>query len=251
MSGTPTFYQDIRPLFSQWERIMMMFYCDFWNYEQVKARATSIHLSLQPAQPGANPGGWSKLPEVHVMPVGTGPWAQEKIDLFGAWIKGGCLEGTATYTPPAPGPLVPDFIALSKVLTGFDDLDILGDVNTLAQIYIDRITAETTQGAQLSALLSAAKAASFSGILDASGKATGSFTSYADLMKTITVAWYTATVNGSYGNASNTQYIQGLEWRAMAAHPMGFANENVPFYWQFKPESDMYTGLIAWTQPAG
>ena len=80
MSAEPTFYHDIRPLFSQYERIMMMFYCDFWNYEQVKARAESIHLSLQPAEAPPNPGGWSKLSEVHVMPVGVGPWPQEKIE---------------------------------------------------------------------------------------------------------------------------------------------------------------------------
>ena len=126
MTKTPTFYQDIRPLFTQYDRIMMMGYTDLWDYEKVKARAKSIHLSLQPAQPAPNPGGWSKLPEVHVMPVGTGPWPQASIDLFGAWIEGGCQEGEPPPPAPAPGPEVPAFLALSRAVTGFEALDILG-----------------------------------------------------------------------------------------------------------------------------
>ncbi len=250
MSVAPTFYQDICPLFSQWERIMMMFYCDFWNYEQVKARAESIYLSLQPAEPGSNPGGWSKLPQVHVMPVGTGPWPQEKIDLFGAWISGGCQEGTPGYVPPEPGPLVPGFIAISKVLTGFDDLNILGDEETLAQIYIDLIVDKAATDEDLKSLLVKAESVGVINVLDANGKIASDFSDFTDLLKAITLAWYTATVDGDYGTADDTQYIQGLEWRAIAAHPMGFANENVPFYWQFKPEGDMYTGLISWNQPS-
>ncbi|MGD1877015.1 MAG: hypothetical protein ACFB13_05890 [Kiloniellaceae bacterium] len=230
---------------------MMMFYCDFWSYEQVKARAKSILLSLQPAQSGSNPGGWSKLPQVHVMPVGTGPWPQDRIDLFAAWIDAGCQEGTPDYVPPTPGPLVPNFIALSKVLTGFDDLDILGNVETLAQIYIDRIVARPGKGGQLDALLAKAEAAGFDSVLNGDGTIAAAFASKAEseLLKVITLVWYTATVGGDYGTPQSTQYIQGLEWRAVAAHPMGFANENVPFYWQFKPEGGLYTGLIAWNQP--
>jgi len=245
MSVTPTFYQGIRQLFTQYDRIMMMFYCDFWDYEQVVARAKSIYLSLQPAEPGANPGGWSKLPEVHVMPAGTGPWPQEQIDMFGAWIDAGCPEGTPPPTP-IPGALVPKFIEVSKVLTGFAILDVLGDVDVLAQRYINRIQLNETCGSQLDAFLSAADAAGMTSLLNSDGTVASAFIPYSDVMKAITLAWYTATVDGAYGTPEDTQYIQGLEWRAMAAHPMGFANENVPFYWQFKPENEMYTGLIPW-----
>ena len=249
MSVTPTFYQGIRQLFTQHDRIMMMFYCDFWNYEQVVARAESIYLSLQPAQPGANPGGWSKLPEVHVMPTGTGPWPQEQIDLFGAWIDAGCPEGTP---PPVlvPGDLVPQFIEVSKILTGFAVLDTLGDVDILAQRYIDRILASEPCGGQLAAFLTEAETEEPAALLNADGTIAPAFSAYSDVMKAITLAWYTATVDNSFGTPEDTQYIQGLEWRAMAAHPMGFANDNVPFYWQFKPEGEMYTGLIPWVVPS-
>ena len=68
----------------------------------------------------------------------------------------------------------------------------------------------------------------------------------AGILTVITELWYTATLDGVYGTPQDNQYIQGLEWRAMGLHPMGFANENIPFYWQYEPEGGQYGGLIPW-----
>ena len=70
----PTFYQDIQKLFTQLDRIKMMFYSnlDLWNYEEVKNIANKILSTLQPDYTG--PGGR--------MPLETGPWSKEKINLF-------------------------------------------------------------------------------------------------------------------------------------------------------------------------
>src|SRR5712691_6654697 len=110
-SGPPTFYRDIKPLFSQWDRIQMIGRFDLWSYADVKGRANSIWLSLQPDPTKPNTG-WSLLPFVHIMP--------------------------AVNAPPPPNPLLPVFIALSEALTGFDDLHTNPD---LAQAYLDRLLA--------------------------------------------------------------------------------------------------------------
>ena len=245
---TPSFYQDIRPLFSQYDRIKMMFFCDLTDYAQVKAHAKAIYLSLQPAEPGVNPGGWSKLPEVHVMPVGTGPWPQQQIELFGRWIAAGCPEGVAPVTPAEPGPDVPGFLALSRVLTGFEQLDTLGDEKRLAQAYMDQLlAAEPDWQAPLQDLLARAQQAGFENVLQADGHIADEFSAFAPLLRAIALIWYTATVHGHYAKGLSSQYIHGLEWRAIQAHPMGFANANVPFYWRLQPENDNYTGQIAWS----
>jgi len=248
MMATPTFYQDIKPLFTQYDRIMMMFYTDFWNYEDVKARADPIYLSLQPAQKGANPGGWSKLPEVHVMPVGTGPWTQSQIDLFGAWVDDGCPEGIAPPSPPGPSPNLPLFITLSKVLTGFADLAILKNVDTLAQIYMDRLLASAKYQGDFSHLMSALNTTNVQTVIDGDGQISADFQAYDTVIQAITMLWYSATLDGKYGGPQNSQYVQGLEWRAYQTHPMGFANENIPFYWQYEPTNTQYTGLIPWVK---
>ena len=119
----------------------------------------------------------------------------------------------------------------------------------LAQTYIDRIS--TKDGADaIQKLLTKVDEEGVNNVLDSDGRVTSAFGVDTSLLQTITLIWYSATVDGEFGESGTSQYIQGLEWRAMSAHPMGFANENVPFYWQYKPEADMYTGLISWKQPS-
>ena len=103
-SDPPTFYRDIKPLFSQWDRIQMIGRFDLWSYADVKSRANSIWLALQedPAKPNT---GWSLLPFVHIMPEVNGPLPQADIDLFKAWIDAGCIEGDHPPTPASPGRL--------------------------------------------------------------------------------------------------------------------------------------------------
>src|SRR6266850_12531 len=135
-SGPPTFYRDIKSLFTQWDRIQMIGRFDLWSYADVKGRANSIWLSLQPDPTKPNTG-WSLLPFVHIMPAVNGPLPQAQIDLFKAWIDAGCIEGDHP-APPLPNPILPVFIALSEALTGFDDLHANPD---LAQAYLDRLLA--------------------------------------------------------------------------------------------------------------
>lgn len=238
---TPTYYQNIKPLFSQYDRIKMMYFADLWDYQQVKAHAKTILLSLKPriVDGKPDPAGWSELPEVHVMPLYTGPWPKSQVAIFESWIAAGCPEGEAPPAPPTPGPLVEGFLTLSRVLTGFDDLND----KVLAQTYINRLLAESNaaKNNQLEALLTA-----FSHnpqVLDADGNCVSSYSQYLALIQDITVLWYLSSIDGALGTPENNQYIQGLVWPAIDAHPMGFANTNEQFYWRYKPEGGDFTGL--------
>jgi len=75
------FAADIRPLFTDIDINHMRFFCDLSNYDDVKTNADDIVGRLK------GQGG-------PVMPPppnrgGDGPWSQEKIALFQAWIDGG------------------------------------------------------------------------------------------------------------------------------------------------------------------
>ncbi len=233
----PTFSQDIRPKFTQYDRIQMMFFCDLWDHAQVKAHAERICLSLQedPKQPNT---GWSLLPGVHVMPVYGGPWPASWVDTFKAWIAGGCQPGPTPPAPPEPSPWLPLFLSLSKALTGFDDLDSKPD---LAQAYLDRLLASATHQSALLALLEAWRGiASLPPAEQAAAIPKQIMTNEA--ARAVILAWYNAQVDGDQGTPANNQYVYGLVWRALSAHPMGYATENLPFYWRFSPEGSMYTG---------
>lgn len=241
----PTFTEDIKPLFTQWDRIKMMFFVDLWNYEQVKDNAKNIWLSLQldPAQPNT---GWSLLPGVHVMPEYTGPWPQANIDLFKAWIDGGCQPGTLPPAPPAPSPWLPAFIALSEFLTGFDDLN--NDPN-LAQTYLDLLV-NSAGSANVEALVNKWNSIATSDIAGreaAVAKGIMADAKLGPLAQNLIILWYNATIDGQQ---QKDQYTKGRVWQAIMAHPMGYAIENTPFYWQFFPENGNYTGNIAGISPS-
>ena len=235
VSDPPTYYRDIKPLFTQWDRIQMIGRFDLWSYADVKSRANSIWLSMQldPAKPNT---GWSLLPFVHVMPAVNGPLPQAQIDLFKAWIDAGCIEGDHPQ-PSTPTPLLPIFVALSEALTGFDDLHTNLD---LAQAYLDRLLAGESAAA-VNSLLAAQKG------LDAvpyteraaklgpdAGKNAGA--------QAIILIWYNGGVLSKSSPTYYTmapapqKYIYGLVWRAIGAHPMGYATENTPSYWRFEPQ---------------
>ena len=67
------FDTDIRPLFRESDRLDMDFVFDLWSYDDVKANADAILERL----------------EDRTMPCDA-PWAVERIQLFRAWIDGGC-----------------------------------------------------------------------------------------------------------------------------------------------------------------
>jgi hypothetical protein len=235
--AAPTYYGDIKPLFTQWERIKMGGLFDLWSYDQVKAHAGTILLALQPDPKQPNTG-WSLYPGVHVMPLITGQWPQAQIDLFNAWIKGGLLEGPAPVVPVETS-LLPDFIALSEALTGFDDLHTN---KPLAQTYLDALLAGDSTGG-ITALLTAQKglaATAYAGRAAKLGPDIGKNAA----AQAITSIWYNAGFNtgGWFTLQPEQRYIYGLVWRAISAHPMGYATENVPNYWKYEPQGRQFTG---------
>jgi hypothetical protein len=46
------------------------------------------------------------------------------------------------------------------------------------------------------------------------------------------------------------QYIYGLVWRAISAHPMGYATENTPSYWRFQPQPTQSPPMTGASGPA-
>jgi len=68
----PSFAQDIRVLFRESDRLEMDYIFDLWEYDEVVENAESILLRL----------------EDESMPC-DGPWPDEKIELFRAWIAEG------------------------------------------------------------------------------------------------------------------------------------------------------------------
>jgi len=248
-SDPPTFYRDIKPLFSQWDRIQMIGRFDLWSYADVKGRANSIWLSLQldPAKPNT---GWSLLPFVHLMPEVTGPLPQQDIDLFKAWIDAGCLEGEHP-APPVKNPLLPVFIALSEALTGFDDLHTNPD---LAEAYLDLLLAGNVKAAvtKLLAAQAGIDAVPYAERAAKLGPATGKDAG----AQAIILIWYNGGVLGRdhptwYSMAPAPQkYIYGLVWRAISAHPMGYATENTPSYWRFQPQPTLSPPMTGAGGPA-
>jgi hypothetical protein len=239
----PTFSEDIRPLFTQYDRIKMSFFCDLWDYSEVKPKAQQILLSLQedPKQPNS---GWSLLPGVHVMPLYTGPWSRDQIALFKAWIDGGCQPGNPPPAPPAPDPQLPAFIDLSEHLTGFDNL---GANLVLAQTYFDLIS-EASGATKPNEILSVWKSILSGSPADLDAliaKQIMANSALALIAQKIILLWYNASVYSKLDCPPNQlphQYTEGLVWKAILAHPMGYAVENVPFYWQYYPQNGSYTG---------
>lgn len=71
-SSTPSFAQDIKPLFREEDKEAMDFIFDLWDYNDVSANAELILGRLEDGS----------------MPC-DGEWPQEQIDLFRSWIEAG------------------------------------------------------------------------------------------------------------------------------------------------------------------
>jgi hypothetical protein len=82
MEDTVTFAANIRPLFTQLDIDHMSWFCDLSKFEDVKANAQEILNRLKGK-------GGSVMPPPPTK-GGDGPWSADKIDLFRAWIEGGC-----------------------------------------------------------------------------------------------------------------------------------------------------------------
>lgn len=244
--ATPTFSRDIAPMFTQYDVIQMSYAFDLRSYQDVKTHADAIYRVVQ--ENPENPGQ-SLLPGIPVMPLYEAQWTPERVQTFKAWMDAGYPPGEQPAPPPPISEVLPLFITLSEVLTGLDGLDANQE---LAQTYLDRLVAESAHGAAMDSLLAAWKevagqteparaTAVEERILGDSGLGA--------LAKEIVLVWYNATINGAFGTPENNQYTQALVWPTASCHPMGWATENVPFYWQYQPEGMTYTGLRPATPP--
>ncbi|MFN0216903.1 MAG: hypothetical protein ACKVT2_21815 [Saprospiraceae bacterium] len=261
MENNLTYYQDIKPMFGQWEVIQMRFYnkIDLWDYNYFKRtfnngtdvlnNAELVYNSFLPYdkrdqkyQP------FLTFPDT--MPRITGPWPDEWIQKFKTWIDQGCEEGTPLVIPTADSE-TPDFIALSKILTGYDGTapDEFGDPQHLAPmftylgpIYQDRIKKESKHKGQWDSLMTTwteikqlpigqQNAAVATRIMATDGP-------LFSLAKDIITIWYLSSVNGTLGTPEYNQYQYGLVWQAIWAHPTGYADSVrvADFYWQDAPK---------------
>lgn len=239
---TPTFSEDIAPLFTQYDAIQMKYSFNLRDYEAVKKHADAI---LRVVQPDPKNPGYSLLPGIPLMPLQEAPWTTTMVNTFKAWIDGGYQPGKLPPPPPTPSADLPLFIALSEYLCGFDDL---GGNQELAQIYLDRLQTYWGDPQTSSRLFDAFKA--ISSLTGDEQKAAFERDIWSDALllpiaQDIVTIWYNASVNGNLGTPQSNQYIDALCWRAVQAHPMGYADSNVPFYWKFKVDGDQFTGLLA------
>jgi hypothetical protein len=69
---TPSFEQDIKPLFREDDRVAMDYIFDLWNYEDVRKNAEIIFERLEDGS----------------MPC-DGEWSEEQIGLFRRWMDAG------------------------------------------------------------------------------------------------------------------------------------------------------------------
>src|SRR5687768_16261316 len=90
----PNWKEDIKPLFTQYDAIQMSYYCDLSRYEDVKKYAEAILLCVQPhTDPDMAKVGWSRLPNVHLMPKYGERWSDKKVATFKDWIAANFPRG--------------------------------------------------------------------------------------------------------------------------------------------------------------
>jgi hypothetical protein len=235
-----TFSEHIAPMFTQYDVIMMKYAFDLRNYESVKDHADAIYRVLSP-----NPDNphQSLLPGIARMPLNEAYWTDGMLATFKAWMDGGYQQGKRPPVPPVPTSDLPLFLALSKVLTGFDSLD---GQTELGQFYLNHLKDywkkspasirifEVFQSIQR--LPPAERDVVFANQIwgDASLN---------PVAQDIINAWYNATINNQFGTPDENHYVEGLAWQAGLAHPIGYADANVPFYWRFPVSVGKNTGL--------
>lgn len=243
-NGTKVTWLDhVSKLFTQYDAIQMRFRMDLSSYADVKKFAQAIALAVTAGHPNTTAQ----------MPMNEPAWTAAQMQTFNDWISGGFWYSQTQQNPPAsppPDPLLPDFIALSSALTGFDltqSMDQLHPANAVAAYYLGRIRS-WSGGGSLDALMAAYKQN------PASLPQLFAGTQYGALCQQIVLLWYTsaivtitgsgANLNASYdfGTPSDNQYPTGLMWQAAQAHPMGYSIEQFG-YWDKEPEGTAWTGL--------
>jgi hypothetical protein len=86
MSNQTSFKADIRPLFTQRDIQGMSKAFNLASYDDVKTHAAAHAAAIFDRLRGI---GGAVMPPPP--PIGEGPWAQSRIDLFAKWVADGCL----------------------------------------------------------------------------------------------------------------------------------------------------------------
>lgn len=251
----PTWTEDIRPMFTQYEVIKMrsvgQHSIDLASYDEVKKNWRRIYSVVQPNEdPKRAAAGWSKIAYVRIMPLVGEPWSEDQIKLFKAWADAGFPRGKETVSEADEASLE-TFVALSQVLTGFDELPI-----SAATQYLIRLRAHADFGRDIAGLIdrfASIQAFVTEELLD---QHVWRNPQWAALARAIILLWYNAAFHNQYGpdflrrfpadcgTPDDNQHIHALVWTVAEAHPSGYSVED-NLHWQHPPSADgRYTGRL-------
>lgn len=209
---------------------------DLENYEFVRENAPLLLASVQEdtTQPGM-----SRLRGVPLMPINEAAWSAERIAVFEQWIRDGCPRGTAAVVIPRMPASLPVFLAMSGEATGFEL-----EGHPTGQSFLNRWSAHVSDEIATSALE----------LYNSEGFGTV-HARFLDQVRSLILLWYTGAIfSGTgvpidVGDAGDGTYRAALVWRAIRAHPVGYATEggyraagdyDAPgaTYWERPPEVD-------------
>jgi hypothetical protein len=152
--------------------------------------------------------------------------------------------GCAKITVPARyESMLDDFMALSRVLTGVEDLDV-----TLGRQYLDRLVSSPLQ-LQLSAMLERFREFKKDEKLVEQVKAKiVEVDSLRPIVCQIILLWYTSTVQDNLGidppapslsfrYGTPEEYFSGLVWKIIGAHPPGLSGGYFG-HWRYRPDNE-------------
>jgi hypothetical protein len=200
------------------------------NYDRVVSSADTIADLVYSQQPG------ERMP-----PPPYAPWPAEQIENFESWAD----PNTPLKVDTDLQLLMAPFVKLSQLLTGFSGLNNDPD---LAQKYLERLRQNNHWANGVKALLDTYSSYDHdtkfvNQILQ------GPNPEYKEVAKVIILLWYTGAFFDPYGFPSDfgtkedNQYIDGLVWQTISAHPMAYSTEGKQ-YWAKEPTSDgRFSGL--------
>jgi Membrane bound FAD containing D-sorbitol dehydrogenase len=158
------------------------------------------------------------------------PWTPEMIQQFSDWENANSL----VLFDPALQAQAQLFVALSELLTGFSDLN---QDPVLALRYLSRLQARSDLATGVNELIQ--KHAALSADQFIREVLEGPDPNPKLVAQAIILLWYTGAFFNEAGfptdfGGANSQYIDGLVWQAIEAHPMGYSAEGGR-YWQRQP----------------
>ncbi len=169
------------------------------------------------------------------------PWTQDMIENFNEWAD----PDTPLEVDPDLQKQAEPFVKLSEFLTGYTGLNTDPD---LALKYLARLQARKDLAPLADELvLQFSQAENESQFV--SNVLEGSDPQYKEIAKTIILLWYTGAFFDQYGypadfgTPEDNQFIDGLVWQTIQAHPMAYSTEGAQ-YWAKKPQlNGLSTGL--------